>query len=145
MSDIAALVARLHRLVPKLNEGWTTLIEAADALEAMQAENERHQKANLVRAVTDPLWSQHEGWIADYIAREDFDAIPWRIAQELVGVGHERDVEQARADRLAAGGDQLAEALRRIRAVIADEAEQWSDPEPPSVRRELLGTGDDDA
>lgn len=116
MSDIDALARRLRDLAPAADSGRRpacaqAMREAADALEAMQAETKRHQKANLVRAVTNPLWEEREGWIAGYIAREDFDAIPWRVAKDLVGCGHERAEARAEVARLQS----RCEELERLR------------------------------
>ena len=86
----ADLPARLRAWAAYFVDGpRTDLTEAADALEAAQAETERLREQ--LEAGSELL----DDWIAA------------------------SEVERARADRLAAVGDQLAEALRRIRAVIA--------------------------
>jgi hypothetical protein len=129
--DLDALLAEADAWAGRIDStrGRRCLENLAAAVRALREENERHQKANLVRAVTNPLWEEHEGWIADYIGREDFDAIPWRIAQGLTGVGTERDRLAAALlhlwDHLGAepkmSGDYVVAGPRRVPASLAGE------------------------
>lgn len=50
-----------------------------DRLREAEAENERHRRANLVRAVTEGF----DEWIGEAIAAEDWDAVPWKVAAAL--------------------------------------------------------------
>lgn len=62
----------------------------------------RQERANLVRAVADPLWEEHDGWVAGYIDREDFDAVPWRVATDLAESFRKVQAEVVRLTELLA-------------------------------------------
>lgn len=72
----------------------------------LAAENERHRRVNLVRAVVDG----HEEWIAEAINAEDWDAIPWRVAERMT----ERLTETRQALRDLA--DQFQDLYERVYA-----------------------------
>lgn len=76
------------------------VVTILDALEAAQAENERHRKANLVRAVVRYAEGRDlDAWITEHINAEDFDPVPWRVAETAIA---ERKAAQAEVERLRA-------------------------------------------
>jgi hypothetical protein len=62
-------------------DAWQrTAIVALDALDAEEAELERHRRANLLRAVLDGVSSVEE-FINEAVNEPEFDQVPWQIAQ----------------------------------------------------------------
>lgn len=54
----------------------------AEYVAKLEAECERHRRANLVRAVIDG-WGNRDDWITEVINNEGFDAVPWMVAKDL--------------------------------------------------------------
>lgn len=71
---------------PTLDEiraGVTRAMQEPEAVKLL-AELKRHRDANLVRAV---LNGADPEWISEYIASEEFDRIPWRVAEKIIARG----------------------------------------------------------
>lgn len=127
--DREAVRRRAYNAVDPNAAGWKRWY-AADvpallgALEAAEAENERHRKANLVRAVTRYAEGHDfDGWVAEQINAENFDPVPWRVAETAIEKAQAAEAEVARLSRVAdAVHGKHLRALReakRLRAYIA--------------------------
>lgn len=58
-------------------------------IDLLSDECQRHRRANLVRAV---LGGADPEWIDDLIGSEQFDAVPWRIAERAIARTASEDV-----------------------------------------------------
>lgn len=104
---VFALANAVGRLTEQLAEAEMLHRSNMDAWGAEVAELTarvaRYERANLVRAVADPLWEEHDGWVAGYIDREDFDAVPWKVATLLAEEVQRLKVEAGKARCVGCG------------------------------------------
>jgi hypothetical protein len=98
----------------------------------LEAECERHRRANLVRAVMKgERWETEDAWIVEAINSESWDAVPWRVADYMKG----RLAEAEKLLRAMEGGwdawmsdetgemvDMPVEQIAAIRAFLAEGA-----------------------
>ena len=82
---IMSMIDRAY-MPPAAWDALVAVLRDADRRPDLDAENERHRKANLVRAVTDGIDPE---WVSDIIAAEGFDAVPWKIADSLTDTLHQ--------------------------------------------------------
>lgn len=73
-----SLLVQAARVSPPLRDA-VAAVEAE--LRRLEAECERHRRANLVRAVVDGWDEALDGGLTDYINEHGWDAVPWKIAE----------------------------------------------------------------
>jgi hypothetical protein len=59
----------------------------ANAVERLDAECDRHRRANLVRAVIEGWNEDVDGALVDYVNEHGWDAVPWKVAAVHAGIG----------------------------------------------------------
>lgn len=124
--ELRAEVERLTRERDEANargDGWRakydadteTLAALRARAEAAEAENERHRKANLVRAVTSDWSEERDGALIEYINSEGFDGVPWRVSENLA---ERLRAAEAELVKLHSERDALAGMLQRVKATL---------------------------
>lgn len=114
--DVDELIARCRGMVAEAQprdvlrlsrDDLSALLDAAQQGQEAERENERHRKANLVRAVIDGYGPIDET-VSDLIHAESWSRIPWTVAERMVT---ERDAWSARCVELQHQVETLRGAL----------------------------------